>query len=372
MSFEPTREFLARHVVHFLEGMALGDWLRLLTQHRGRISLFAWPRVLLQLGVAGFNSISGTLEYRAFANRLARCDVPPPLFILGHFRSGTTHLHNLMSLDARFAFPNVFQTFNPHIFLHHEWWLAPLAQRLLVGRRPQDNVAVRVETPNEDEIALAALTQISPYIGWAFPEARAKTDRFLTLNEATTDELNRWKSGLLLFFRKLTLKHQKPLILKSPPHTARIRLLLELFPQAKFVHIRRDPYAVFQSTRHFWRSIEPFVRLQSWAALGDEQSILNTYRDMYDAFFEQRPLIPAGNFCEVSYEELTRSPVETMQSIYTQLGLGEFDNVRPSLDAYLSQIRTYQPNRHTEISSELKSRIAHAWSRCFHAWDYPC
>ena len=63
-------------------------------------------------------------------------------------------------------------------------------------------------------------------------------------------EVERWKAAFVRFLKKLTLEHDRPMLLKSPPHTGRIKLLLELFPDARFVHIRRNPYTVFQSTRH--------------------------------------------------------------------------------------------------------------------------
>ena len=50
-----------------------------------------------------------------------------PLFILGHYRSGTTHLHNLLALEPQFSAPNFFQALNPHTFLSTEPWVAPFA-----------------------------------------------------------------------------------------------------------------------------------------------------------------------------------------------------------------------------------------------------
>lgn len=41
-----------------------------------------------------------------------------------------------------------------------------------------------------------------------------------------------------------------PLLIKSPVHTARVRLVLGLFPRARFLYIHRDPYEVFQSAVH--------------------------------------------------------------------------------------------------------------------------
>jgi hypothetical protein len=44
-------------------------------------------------------------------------------------------------------------------------------------------------------------------------------------------------------------------MLKSPTHTARLHILREMFPQAKFIHIVRDPCEVFSSTVRLWRAL---------------------------------------------------------------------------------------------------------------------
>ena len=48
--------------------------------------------------------------------------------------------------------------------------MAPIASRLTVRRRPQDDVAIGVGMPTEDEFALCAMTGCSPYMEWAFPK----------------------------------------------------------------------------------------------------------------------------------------------------------------------------------------------------------
>ncbi len=121
---ERLRIFLAWHVVHCLEGMTFGDWWRLLWKQHFAVSPLSWPRIAFQMTVSLANSINRVLERRAYGSRLEEVEIPPPLFVLGHYRSGTTHLHYLLTLDPRFAFPNVFQTFNPHIFLRTEGWIA--------------------------------------------------------------------------------------------------------------------------------------------------------------------------------------------------------------------------------------------------------
>ena len=109
--------------------------------------------------------------------------------------------------------------------------------------------------------------------------------------------------------KKLTLRYGRPLVLKSPPHTARIRLLLGLFPDARFVHIHRDPYVVFRSTRHMIRVVQPVFRFQEGPLPDGDDRILGVYTEMYDAYFEQRGLIPEGRLCEVGFEDLERDPV---------------------------------------------------------------
>ena len=43
--------------------------------------------------------------------------------------------------------------------------------------------------------------------------------------------------------------------------------------------------------------------------------ILRQYREMYDTFFEERGLIPEGQFHEVGYEELEKDPVDQLRRI---------------------------------------------------------
>jgi hypothetical protein len=46
------------------------------------------------------------------------------------------------------------------------------------------------------------------------------------------------------------LASPKPLLIKSPVHTARVRTWLKLFPGAKFIYIHRHPLEVFKSAAH--------------------------------------------------------------------------------------------------------------------------
>jgi len=56
-------------------------------------------------------------EKNSFGDQIQNTNVEPPVFILGVWRSGTTHLHNLLTRDTRFGYANLYQALNPHTFL---------------------------------------------------------------------------------------------------------------------------------------------------------------------------------------------------------------------------------------------------------------
>jgi hypothetical protein len=367
---ERFKDFLARHVGHPLGGMALGDWWALLRRHRFAVDGRHWPRALIQTAVSTSNSVAAAMEQMRFGRRIEAARVEVPLFILGHYRSGTTHLHNLLALDPWLAAPNFYQVLNPHTFLSAERWAAPVVDRLIIHRRLQDEMALDVGVPSEDEFAVCTMTGLSPYLGWCFPGDGVDYDRYLTFRDAREDEVARWASALSTFLKKVTVKYGRPLVLKSPPHTARIRLMLGLFPDARFVHIHRDPYAVFRSTKQMVRAGQPFYHLREAPLQDGDDRILSVYTEMYDAYFTERGLIPEGRLREVSFADLEREPVGVIGSIYESLGLPGFEELRPRLEGYLASSAGYRKNRHDELQGPVRRRIAHAWGRSFDEWGY--
>jgi hypothetical protein len=354
------RLLLAQGLVHQFEGMTFGDWLRLLRRERFRVDPVCWPRALWITGMSLWNSIAERAVERRFGAAIAAVLVEAPVFILGHYRSGTTHLHELLSLDPRFASPNRFQTFNPRTFLGTERWLAPVVEPFMLPRRVQ-----------EDEVATMVMTQLSPYMDWCFPRSRSGYGRYLTFRDVDPAEVAAWSAALVEFLKAVTLKKGRPIILKSPPHTARVRLLLDLFPNARFIHIRRDPYAVFVSTLGLLKTVRPVFRLQRGPRGIDVEAVLRTYTTMYDAYFGDRALIPPGQLVEIAYEDLERDPVGQVRAIYEGLSLGDLEAFRPALESYLASIADYRKNRYPALDDATRQRIAEAWSRSFDAWGYP-
>lgn len=357
---------------NYLAGITAGDWWRLLRENRFEVDACYWHRAAFITLASAMNSVHRAREHRRYSAEVASIEVPSPLFILGHWRTGTTHLHNLLSLDTdQFAYANTYQVVNPHTFLTTEdvntrrfAWMVP-------DRRPMDNVRLSFDAPQEDEFAPCLMTLLSPYLGVSFPRRDDYYARFLTFRNAPPHEVEAWKAALRLFLQKLTFKYRKPLVLKSPPHTARIRLLLDMFPGARFVHIHRHPIEVFQSFRHYFDTAGWHTYLQRPDVDAIDDRILRRYTALHDAYFEERPLIPQGQFHELRFSDLERDPVGQIRQTYEVLGLGGFDRLAPKLENAVAALAGYRKNAFPPLDPVVRDRVVRAWQRSFVEWGYP-
>ncbi|MDZ7269874.1 MAG: sulfotransferase [candidate division KSB1 bacterium] len=354
-----------------LIGITREDWLRLLRENNFAIAPQYWNRALAVTMMSLANTRDQRREEQEYGAEVKRAEIKPPLFILGHWRSGTTLLHELLALDEQFAYANLFQVSHPHTFLCREAIIEKALAQADTEQRPMDAMRVGFRSPGEDESALAVASLRSPMLAWSFPRNEAYYDRFLTFREASDDDLARWKAAFMKFLMKLSWRYgSRPLVLKSPPHTARLKLLLEMFPEARFVHIHRDPFVVFQSTRALYDKAAAASHLQRPDPTRIDAGILRRYAAMYEAFFEERDLIPAGRFCEIAFAELERDPLGQVQQIYAQLRLPGFDAVAPKMQAYVQARRDYRKNKHVPLAEPLRQRIVEAWWRSFATWGY--
>ena len=365
------RIFLANRLYTSFFGITFGEWIKLLRKHGFAVDAPYLPRAVLMTLTSAVTSLIGAYENRKYGPKLTDVEVRRPLFILGHWRSGTTHLHNLLARDEQFAYPNMWQVLNPHTFLSTERYSA-IMKLAAPKTRLIDNVTFAHDVPSEDEFA-ACGTSCSPSVGWIFPRSSNHYDRYLTFRAVPREEVDRWRASLMLLYKKLTLKSGRSLVLKSPPHTGRIALLLEMFPDACFVHIHRDPFAVFLSARRWIPVMERASRLQNSRSPEDiNVRIIRRYRTLYDAFFEERHLIPDGQFHEMRFEDLERDPVAEIRSLYESLGIPGFEVFRPALEDYVRANSSYRKNEYQKLPSSLRREISQAWRRSFEEWNYPC
>jgi omega-hydroxy-beta-dihydromenaquinone-9 sulfotransferase len=363
-------QFFFENFASIICGITWADWLRLLREKGCSVELRYAPRAAMITLCSLRNSFGRFLEDALYRDRVRAVQVQPPVFILGHWRTGTTHLHNLLAVDWRFAFPNNYQVMYPHTFLWAEPLEAWVFDHMIPERRLQDNVVLGAALPQEDEFALNITSFYSSYMSWVFPRRWDYYQRYLTFRGVPAEEVQRWRKAFVWFLKKLTWKYGRPLLLKSPPHTARIRLLLELFPNARFVHIHRNPFTVFQSTKHMLEIAMPSMRLHEPGRLDVEGHILACYREMYEAFFAERGLIAPARYHEVCFEELEQDPLGQMKTLYERLGFDGFADIEPALREYVALQRSYRKNEFRPLPEPLRQRIATTWRRTFVEWGY--
>jgi hypothetical protein len=159
------------------------------------------------------------------------------------------------------------------------------------------------------------------------------------------------------------------MVLKSPPHTGRIAAILERYPDAKFVHIHRNPYSIFPSTKNLWMRLSKDEGAQRPSGVGMDDYIFDSLNTMYDAFEEDVQQLKPDQYCEVAYKELTARPLESLEKIYRDLDLGGFENVQSTFEAFAATQKSYKKNKF-EMASELKEEIASRWSRYFERYGY--
>jgi hypothetical protein len=150
-----------------------------------------------------------------------------------------------------------------------------------------------------------------------------------------------------------------------------VRTLLEMFPHARFVHIARDPYKMYASTIKLWQALNTeeglqCVRDDAWLA----DSVVDSLRRMYDAYFEDRELLGPNQLVELRYEDLVAEPRSEIRAIYERLELGDFARIEPALAEHLSDVRDYRTNRHRAVDPEVRDRLRMAWSRYFAEFGY--
>lgn len=317
------------------------------------------------------NTLLRWLQHGRFGGRIAATRITqPPLFVLGHWRTGTTLLHELLALDERFTSPTTLQCFAPCHHLLSEGFFKTYGNILLPDKRPMDNMAAGWDRPQEDEFALALLGQPSTYTDFAFPNRPPMWPGSLDLSGLTDAQRREWKRTLLWFLKGVTLRDPRRLVLKSPPHTARVPVLLELFPDAKFVHIVRNPYTLFASTVNLWMSLAKRHGLQTPRQTPElEEKVFREFRVIHERYEEGKKLIPAGNLVEVRYEELVKDLVGGTKAVYDGLNLGGWEAVRPKLEAFAAGQKNYETNKYT-LTDEQRARITERWGDIIRAQGY--
>lgn len=243
-----------------------------------------------------------------------------PIFVLGYYRSGTTHLQKLISLHPSVSYLNIFKTYFPDSFLSMEFWFKPLTQMILTIfkiKNPIHRVPFNWDLPGEEDIAFAFHpSRFSLNWSHAFPSKAEEV-----YERAIKSDREEFKDYYLSYFKRITfLSKKRYMVLKSPPNTARVETLLELFPNAKFVYIQRDPLETLASNRYLLDVVDG-AQFEKISSDERDELIIDLYLKMTDDYFQQRELIPKENLYETTFEKLVKNPQNELLALFKQFSL---------------------------------------------------
>lgn len=298
-----------------------------------------------------------------------------PVFILGHWRSGTTFVHNIFAQDPRFGFTTTYQTVFPHYIMAMQWLFKPTMGWLMPDKRPTDNMELAPDLPQEEEFAFQNMCPFTYYDFWIYPERMQEyCDRFLTMKDATAEEIQEFKKQFMKLV-KLSLWNTRrgvkdaQYLSKNPPHTGRVKTLVEMFPNAKFIYLIRNPYTVFESSRSFFTNTIAPLELHSIPLEQMEQNILRNYVELYDAYQEQKKYIPEGNLFEVKFEDIEKDAYGITERMYKELNIPGWEQAKPAIMKYLDKKKGYKKNKY-EYNPRTVQLVNEHWMPILKEWGY--
>lgn len=344
-------------------------WWGMVARARGRIN----PRYLgiafVASTVSCCHSVLTLLQDALLEPVKPRLD-QDPVFIIGHWRTGTTLLHELLIEDPAHSYPTTYRCMDPNHFLLTEEWCKPYVGWMLPEKRPMDGMETGWEKPQEDEFALLMLGAPSPYRTIAFPNEPAWDSAELEIDSLPDRLRRRWERLFLRFLSHCQKARPGRMVLKSPTHTWRVPTLLRLFPRARFIHVVRDPFEIYPSTVHLWRALSRAHGMQKPRQELLEERVFEVFSHMHRRLEATRGLIPPGQWAECRYENLVANPLETIKDLYSRLNLGPLGGIEGRLAGVLASRAAYKPNKFKKMGEDLRQEIGRRWGGVITAQGY--
>ncbi len=341
-------------------GMDFPAWSRLVYGRLGRIPLKRYPLAVSITFTSLLNSLCYGLSRFLLGRKISKVRfVESPVFVLGFWRSGTTWLNELLVLDPTACYPTTFQCFAPNSIMFSGVF-EKLIGKIVPNKRPMDTVELGMKNPQEDEFAILNLGLESPYRYLAFPSLiydEEFADEFWPKSQASRDI---WAKKWRFFLKTIQyLNPNKRLVLKSPLHTARIEMILSVIPNAKFIHISRDPKSIIGSAQKTHEAMLSTQSLEYFEDVNGDvvEDTIKSLEEMYQAHFEQSKMLSSKQIAYLKYEDLRNDTAGELSRIYSTLNLGEFESVRHHFDKFIDSKKEYKPDVY-ELPDEVLRMIS--------------
>lgn len=349
------------------------DWKTFKELTAGRIVDNPWKgKYRLTKAVCRLLSVLAPIQEKRYQKQLANQPLKnDPLFILGHWRSGTTFVHNVLSCDKRFGYCTTYQTVFPHLMMFGQPFFKKNMSWLMPDKRPTDNMELAVDLPQEEEFAISNMCPYTFYNFWFFPKyIQEYCDKYLIFKDIKPAELNAWEEAFKKLI-KISLWNTggEQFLSKNPPHTGRVKELVKMFPNAKFIYLMRNPYTVFESTRSFFTNTIQPLKLEEFSNEDIEKNILSVYRKLHDQYETDKHLIPEGNLIEVKFEDFEADALGMTESIYKALSLPGWENARPAIEQYVGSKKGYKKNKY-KYAERTRQLVEENWGDVIKQWEY--
>lgn len=327
-------------------GVRFLPWLRLLARHGFRVAPSRLPRAATITAASLLNEVlrGVTLAIWGRGMRKARIE-QDPVIVIGHWRSGTTLLHELLACDPRFTAPNTIQCGAPSHFVLSEEFATDWLGFLLPPERPMDAMPMGFARPQEDEVALCNLGLPSPWWGIAFPNVPDIDQAWADLEGLSDRDRARWLAAWTTWLRDIQFEHPGRLLLKNPLHTYRVPLIRRVFPAADFIHIVRDPHDLVPSCVNFHMRLSDAHGLERPRREGLEDRIFTSIERMDARITTTWDAIPAAHRFRTRYEDVVADPLGVLQAIYKHFGWPAAA-VEPAWQVAIDERGDYTPNIH--------------------------
>ena len=350
--------------------MTVSPWLRLLLRHHFAVSPGRVPMAFMVTLLSLANSAAAAVQRARWSRELAAAAVdPPPLFIIGHWRTGTTLLHELLALDPQFRCPTTYECMAPAHFLLTRDAVTRHLGGLLPPHRPLDAMRLRWHLPQEDEFALMSLGMPSPYEALAFPRTSPAAQAALDPRAWAEADRLRWQQALDGFLRIIALSGRARPVLKGPCHTARLGLLAEMYPGAIFIHTVRRPEEMVASFLIAWRRLVAAVGLQTRLRPDFDGRLLDLGAALYRRFEADRESLSPARLIEVRFEDLSADPAAVLDRIYAAFGMPHRDRIPDMVRSYRQAVGDYRPLRPSPPEA-LRPAITARWGAYADRYGY--
>ncbi len=278
------------------------------------------------------------VELLSLHPKITHTPIEQPVFVLGLPRSGTTLLYNLLAQDPASRCMANWEAFISQVPPGGTYTLAT------DPRRKQAKWVLRVQ-----KLLMPDLDKVHEFTPGGPEECtQILMQGFATQAMAGGFDVPEYSTWLTHVDHDPTYAHHKRVVqalhwkypgerwlFKSPDHLAGMSSIDRFYPDARFIHIHRDPERSVSS----WASLNYVYRQPYYSSIATDRlgiQVLERLSADMDRYLSERRLISADRFYDIQYSDLMGDPIEVLRDAYAHFGLDFTEETRANMQQFLS------------------------------------